>query len=281
MLPSHHGIDKKRFHCYTRFHQMMETVSIMKTANTDAETRHQAALVLNQCLLQVPGAQVSTILQPLMGSKDKSDLLARFTFLGRETALFAEVSRNGEPSHARSAFYRLAQYRQEDPAAFGVFVAPYLSQETGEMCRAQNVSYLDFAGNCHFAFDGVYIHVEGKANPAAHSRSLRSLYQPKAERVLRVLLTQPLKPWRLQALAEEADVSVGQVFKVKELLKEKEWLEEADRGIFLSKPKALLTAWAEHYRFGKHQATQFHTLRDLPMFELTLSARGKILRPRR
>ncbi len=191
----------------------------MKPAETDAETRRYAILALDECLRQVPDAQVSVSLQPMLGSEDKSDLLARFTHLGQETTLFAEVSRSGEPRYARSAFYRafhrLAQYRQEAPSAFSVFIAPYLSPEAAEMCRAQGVGYLDFAGNCHLAFGGVYLHVEGKPNPAAQSRPLRSLYQPKAERVLRVLLTQPAKMWRLQALADEASVSVGQVFKVK------------------------------------------------------------------
>lgn len=137
------------------------------------------------------------------------------------------------------------------------------------------MGYHDLAGNCHISFDGVYLHIEGKPNPYAHSRSLISLYQPKAERVLRVLLTQPAQPWRIQALTEEAKVSVGHVFKVKELLREREWLAENDwgaqRGVQLAEPMELLTDWAEHYRFGKHQAAQFYTLSNIDSFGKTLS----------
>ncbi len=181
----------------------------------------------------------------------------------------------GEPQYARTAFYELERYRLSEPKAVGVFIAPFISTETAKLCREHNFGYLDLAGNCHIASDGIYIHVEGKPNPLARSRPLRSLYQPKAERVLRVLLTHPSKPWLIQALAEEAEVSVGQVFKVKELLREKVWLAEnnwgTQRGVQLSEPIELLTDWAEHYRFSKHQAAQFYTLSNIDSFGQTLS----------
>ena len=246
---------------------MVKTASTMKSASPEAEVRSQAAPALKHCLQQVPNAQISVSVEPTLDGANRPDLVAYFVRGVHKSTLFAEAERTGEPLYAFRAFSRLEQYCQTTPGAFGVFIAPYISPETAKFCRAQNVSYLDFAGNCHFAFDDVYIHVEGKPNPAAHSRTLRSLYQPKAERVLRVLLTQPSKPWRLQALAEEAGVSLGQVFKVKELLLEKMWMEETDQGILLTKPRELLAAWAEHYRFSKHQATLLHTLTDLAAFE--------------
>ena len=250
---------------------MVKISPTMKAALTEAEVRFQAAPALEHCLQQVPGAQISVSVEPALGGGSGPDLAAYFIHAGHTSTLFAEAERTGEPLYAYRAFSRLEQYCQTTPGATGVFIAPYISPETARLCRTQSVSYLDFAGNCHFAFDGVYIHVEGKPNPAAHSRTLRSLYQPKAERVLRVLLVQPFNPWRLQALAGEASVSVGQVFKVKELLLEKKWLEETDRGIFLTNPQELLAAWAEHYRFGKHQATLLHTLTELDSFEREFS----------
>jgi hypothetical protein len=68
--------------------------------------------------------------------------------------------------------------------------------------------------NNTLTFGQVYIEQEGEQNPFAEKRDLRSLYSPKAARVLRVLLTDPKKAWRVQALAEEAEVSLGQVSNV-------------------------------------------------------------------
>ena len=85
------------------------------------------------------------------------------------------------------------------------------------------------------------------------------------------MLTHPSREWRIQKLADEANVSVGQVFNVKELLLGQEWAGESEQGISLARPRELLTDWAEHYNVAKHQAAQFYTLTDLLVFEEMLS----------
>lgn len=162
-----------------------------------------AASALEQSLSQIPGATVSITLAPILPAGNRPDLLAHLTHAEHQVTLISEVKKTGEPQHARAAFYQLNRYRNALPGAIGIFIAPYISPETAKLCQDEDISYQDLAGNCHIAFDGVYIHVEGKPNPFAHSRSLISLYQPKAERVLRVLLTAPpnpgvYKPWPIK-----------------------------------------------------------------------------------
>lgn len=250
----------------------MET---LKEYIKEADVWPDAAIALEESLNQVPGAKVSVTLSPVLAGGMQPDLLAHFSHEEHQVTLVGEVKKIGEPQHARAAFYQLNQYRNSLPGAIKIFLAPYISPATAKLCRDEDVGYQDLAGNCHIAFDGVYIHVEGKSNPAARSRRLLSLYQPKAERVLRVLLSHPPMPWRIQALADEAEVSIGQVFKVKELLREKTWLSEANwgahRGVQIAKPVEVLADWAEHYRFGKHQMVLFHTLVGLDHFELDFS----------
>jgi len=254
---------------------MVKTLDKVKSYAQESDIWPDAAYALEESLKQISGAKVSTILTPVLPEGNRPDLLAHLTYAEHQVTLIGEVKKIGEPQHARAAFYQLNRYLNALPGAIGMFIAPYISPETAKLCQDEDISYQDLAGNCHIAFDGVYIHVEGKPNPFAQSRPLRSLYQPKAERVLRVLLTHPSKPWLIQALAEEAKVSVGQVFKVKELLREKAWLAEtnwgAQRGVQLSKPIELLTDWAEHYRFSKHQDAQFYTLSNIDAFGQALS----------
>lgn len=241
----------------------------------EADVWPDAAIALEESLNQVPGAKVSVTLSPVLAGGKQPDLLAYLSRGEHQVMLIGEVKKIGEPQYARAAFYQLNQYRNSLPGAVRIFLAPYISPATAKLCRDEDVSYQDLTGNCHIVFDGVYIHVEGKSSPAARSRRLLSLYQPKAERVLRVLLSHPPEPWRIQALADEAEVSVGQVFKVKELLREKAWLAEANggahRGVQIANPVEMLADWAEHYRSSKHRSTQFHTLADLADFEQTLS----------
>jgi hypothetical protein len=241
--------------------------------NTEAQYYPQAATALKECLEAIPRAIVTIKQDVLLGSSLRPDFVAEVTVAGRHTALIAELKKTGEPQVARSAINQINTYRRSliSTKAGGIFSAPYISEAAAKLCRDEEIGYLDLAGNCHIAFNGVYIHIEGKPNPAAQSRSLRSLYQPKAERILRVLLANRVQPWRIQALATEAEVSVGQSFKVKKLLLEKEWIKETALGISLTRPRDLLTTWAESYRFAKHQAAQFYTLSDLADFEQTLS----------
>ena len=244
----------------------------MKKYVHEADMWPDAASALKQSLSRIPGFNVAIIAAPLLPTGNRPDLLAHLTHAEHQVTLIGEIIKSGEPRHARAAFYQMNKYRHALPGALGILIAPYISPETAKLCRDGNIGYQDLAGNCHIAFDGIYIHIEGKPNPFAHSRSLISLYQSKAERVLRVLLTQQLKSWRLQALAGEAEVSIGQVYKVKELLLEREWLAENNQGITVTKPQEMLAAWLEHYRFSKHQTTAFHTLIGLHHFELDFSA---------
>lgn len=48
------------------------------------------------------------------------------------------------------------------PDAYGIFLAPYISQKAGEQCRKEGIGYLDLAGNCYLCFDTVYIEQEGR-----------------------------------------------------------------------------------------------------------------------
>jgi hypothetical protein len=63
----------------------------------------------------------------------------------------------------------------------------YLSTVADEMQQA-GVGFIDLVGNCRLVFDKVYIERRGFPKPKAERRPLRSLFSPKASRVLRVVV---------------------------------------------------------------------------------------------
>lgn len=243
----------------------------MKTHATENEIMPEAVEALRQILSRLPEAQVSFIEHLGLSNGRVPDISARLTYNGRHAAFVVEVKRLGEPQYAHAAIRQLREHLQAVPGAVPVFAAPYISLETAALCHRADIGYFDLSGNCEITFGDVYIHIEGKPNLFVRPRSLRSLYQPKAERVLRVLLTGQIRPWRIQALADEAKVSVGQAFKVKELLREREWLTETEHGFLLTNPEDLLDDWAKHTRFSKHQPVLLHSLLGVPAFEAELS----------
>src|SRR5205823_13422802 len=125
----------------------------------------------------------------------------------------------------------LLEYVRSDKRAYPVFFAPYIAPTAAAICDQYEVGYIDLAGNCRLAFNQVYIRREGFPNPSVQKRDLRSLYSPRAERILRVLLAAGKQSWRMQELADEARVSLGQAANVKKLLSDREWIE-AEAGGF-------------------------------------------------
>ncbi len=151
-----------------------------------------------------------------------------------ERRLACEVGFSGQPRIARVACLDLAELTRRDRRVYPVFFAPYISPAAARICEQFNTGYLDMAGNCRLAFDSIFIQKDGFPNPASATRELRSLYSPKAERILRVLLNSGPQMWRTQKLADAAGVSLGQVASVRKLLTDREWIESGPAGFGIS-----------------------------------------------
>ena len=226
---------------------------------------------LRACLQRVPFLEIESIeREPLVGDT-RVDLISTVRIGEQRQRLALEIKSNGQPRIARTAAYQLTRLREKDPGLYGVFAAPYISPQTAEICIQEKLGYLDLAGNCRLTFGQVYIEQIGMANPYAEKRDLRSLYSPKAARVLRVLLTDPRKAWRVQPLAKEAAVSLGQIANVKRLLEDREWLKKSEAGLLLKEPGSLLAEWAANNNTRNTAAENYYTLRSPAEFEAALA----------
>lgn len=162
--------------------------------------------------------------------------------------LHIEVKGSGHPKQASQAIFSLKRAAEQvlpGRKIYGVFAAPYISPESAKLCLEQGIGYLDLSGNCHLAFGTVHIHVEGKTNQYKLKREHGSLFSPKASRVIRVLLQGPLKPWKVVDLEEASATSLGTVSTVRKELLKQLWAEDSDRGLKITKPDAILDAWAK------------------------------------
>jgi hypothetical protein len=175
---------------------------------------------------------------------------------------------------AREACLNLLDYSRSDKRDYPVFIAPYISPAAAAICDQYQVGYLDLTGNCRLAFDQVYIRREGFPNRSVQKRDLRSLYSPKAERVLRILLAAGKRSWRMQELADEANISLGQVANVKKLLSDREWIDAEPGGFHLRSLDdavlPMLAEWAENYRIERSTASEYYSLKPIPQTEAEL-----------
>jgi hypothetical protein len=163
----------------------------------------------------------------------------------RRIKLFVQTRQQLSPQTVLGVFPRL---KMVPPDGVLMVCAPFISARVAELCREQNVSYLDGVGNCRIAAPGLYVQVSGRPNRSAAMKAAVDPFSRKSSRIVRTLLKHADKGWQVQQLAEQADVSLGLVSKVKNALLEEAYLEERDRLLYLRYPAKLLQDWAAQYR---------------------------------
>jgi hypothetical protein len=211
------------------------------------------------CLSKIPSAKVSNLQESGLYNDLRSSYVFKLETSNDTFILIALFKTSGQPRLAREAVEQIFQYTKRSTNTHGVFIAPCISQKSAEICQSRGVGYLDLSGNCLIAFGNVYIEKTGNPNVFKEKRDLRSLYYPKAERVLRVLLCNPNRQWKIRQLAEESRVSLGQASNVKRLLFDREILSGERGGFKLLDPETLLMEWAENYDYQKSDIHEFFT----------------------
>lgn len=230
----------------------------------------KAVRALEACFEDIPFVELEKDSYQPTKSDDLYDFIISAIIDGEPQGFVIEVKKNGEPRYARQAANQLLRFTRERQDIYGVLIAPYISPQSTEICIRSGIGYVDFAGNCHLSFGKIFIQKEGKSNPYSEKRYLRSLYSPKAERILRVLLVNGPKEWKTEELAEEADVSIGLVAKVKDLLLDREWINTQTIGFSLTEPFAILEEWSSNYKFSKNEFYDFYTMLDVSDIEYRL-----------
>lgn len=235
----------------------------------------EAADRLIVALREIPFLAGARIRRASARGNSRIDFIVTIRSGVKERRLVCRDEPSGQPRSAREACLELLDYARSDKRDYPVFVAPYISPEAAAICESYQVGYFDLAGNCRLAFDRVYIRRDGFPNRAVQKRDLRSLYSPKAERVLRVLLAAGRRNWRIQELADEAEVSLGQTANVKKLLLDREWMEADGEGLRLRSLDdavlPLLTEWAANYRAERNAVSEYHSLKSIPQTEAELA----------
>lgn len=233
---------------------------MLKQAESVKNVESRAAEALWRLLEQVPAITVLGVEPQVAAAGETVDILVHLEAAGQPRLLACEVKSSGQPRHVRAALHQLHNYvARKAQGAIPVFVAPYLSPNAQSLCREEGVGFLDLEGNVHLVFDGIFIERQVANKPDSERRELKSLFSPKSAQVLRMLLRDPGRTWRVVELAEAAAVSTGHVSNVRNGLLDREWAEVSDEGLRLSKPDALLDEWAAAYVPPAGKRISFYT----------------------
>ena len=231
----------------------------------------KAEKALTDCFQSVPFVQITSFEKEEAKGDLRPDLAFRINTPDGEKIVYVELKNNGQPRYARETINKLALITQKIPGSYGVFVAPYISPVSAQMCKDARIGYVDFAGNCFISFDRIFISIEGRPNPFPQSRDLRTIFSPRASRIVRVLLNDPFIAWKVDELSKRAAVSLGLVAEVKKILLDREWIAEKPVGFALMKPKELLDEWSSQYVYKRSRVLDFYSLKDESTIESELN----------
>lgn len=231
--------------------------------------REKAKTALVECLEKIPFLKIKKIREEVLNTDIQADLDLEIAFPDRNMRLICEIKNSGQPRLARESSNQILRYKEEEPNAYFIFIAPYISSKAAEILKSDGIGYIDLSGNCLLSFDNIFIERKDYPNQFKEKRALRTLYSSKAERVLRALLCHPGRKWKIQELAQESEVSLGQASNVKKILYDREWLS-GERGSFgLMNPEELLHEWADNYSYRKNEIRELHSLKPVQDVEMS------------
>jgi hypothetical protein len=170
---------------------------------------------------------------------------------GTSTTVAVEARRSFAPRDAELLFSGVARSLRALAGHIPVLVvAPWLSPRTQQLLAAEDINYLDLAGNARLQLDNPALYLKSlgeQRNPVPAARGQARLRGAKAGRLVRLLVdVQP--PYGVRDLAAAADLNPGYVSRLLDALDREALIDRDARGPVRSVDvSALLRRWAESY----------------------------------
>jgi len=153
---------------------------------------------------------------------------------------------------------------------YPVFIAPYVSPRGAQILKAHQIGFCDLAGNCYLTFGSVLISKTGASNPLPARKEAREMFSPRASRITRAFLCDPLCGWLQKDLAQKLKMSLGYLHSVIVRLLEQDYLLMEGKRLYLKNRKGLLSAWVAAYQYTRNEVLEFYSSSDLGEFEEVL-----------
>jgi hypothetical protein len=153
---------------------------------------------------------------------------------------------------------------------YTVISAPYISDLSAALCEKSDVGYIDEVGNCLIRTHTIYISEKGNHNKRQSKQKMKTIFDPSyvvSSKILRYLMKDVKRVWKLKYLADEVKCSIGQVSKVKNYLCEQLWAEMTPGRLAIIDAEAIMTAWGKEYNVNKNNIRSLYTLESIAIFE--------------
>lgn len=220
--------------------------------------------LLCNCLLQVPVIDDCE----LLGQKEDGFQVSVQFKDGVEWRLDITVLKRAYPKRIEQL---AAALKERTAGTYYLVAAPFVSEESAKLCEKHRLGFLDESGNVRIVFRSLCIMKSGNPNRKPETRDSLNLFNPSAVTasiILRKMLENPARHWKLKYLADEVGCSIGMVSKVKNALCDQMWAEMTKDGVKLLNPESLMEAWSARYKLPEQ--TMCYTMESVSAFESKL-----------
>lgn len=198
---------------------------------------------------------------------------------GRKRWLFFEVKANPVAGPVRESVRRLKESLPKRPPAYAMLGSNFIGPRVREVCREEEVGYLDLAGNCYLRLDDFYVEKEVEKNPFPRPGRPASLFTPISSRIPRALLEEPKREWTVLELSRTTKVSLGQASNVCRRLLEEKYVAKTEGRMRVIEPGKLLDDWRDAYAGTKSASLAYYSLdRDPPQIMVRIAATASLRR---
>jgi hypothetical protein len=225
-----------------------------------------------------PGVQARIVaMQPsfeVAGRRLQVDAIVEFTVKdlpNKPIKAVIEMKSRLTPMVLEGAIHQVLGYRNELQKSgtftdlYPMVAAPYISDSVQRRCKELGVGYVDLNGTFALSRDDVYVDIVRPATMFKNPQGVKNIFSSRSRRIVRVLIANPYKPYRLEELASEARLSIGQVFQVTRRLQEDGLLDRTHKGRVLTKPRKLLRLFAQELKSDyAHNRTVFNAFSETP-----------------
>jgi len=168
----------------------------------------------------------------------------------------AEAKASSSPGTVAAAADQLAAVAAHD--AVPLLVVPYMTPAGARAAADRGLNWIDLSGNAYLRDDELYVWIQGRPNQFSARGRPSSPFAPKSSRIARALLLEPERWWVQKALAKYTDLDPGRVSRVVRRLDDDQLLERDGSHLRPREPDLLLDAWADDYRFDRHDIVTGH-----------------------
>jgi len=185
------------------------------------------------------------------------DFVVRADIDGREIELIIEVKERPHLVDLRLAAEAIKQYAS--PNQIPMVAAHFMGPNRRALLREMGIGYIDMAGNIYLRTPGVFIERESKRNPFGYGREGLNPYSDKASIILRVLMNEPSRKWKIREIAKVGDINPGWASRVVDNLVERGLIEFSRQdGIALLRGEDMLKEWADIYDWHRNKFYHYY-----------------------